>query len=655
MTKTSFNLKVWGNIILLIALLFIFSIVFRYIMIQTYIDLSTLQNSVLWRFYKIGLLYDLRIITPAFAPLLLFGLITTIFKNGIKEIFFKITPYYAGIIAFLYSLAWFVNFYYFQTYHTQIDIFIFGVVDDDLGAILKIMWQNYPVLKILGLCLGFSFSCFALFKYINAKTHLLFNSFSFPSSLAIPLNLALLIVYICAIRGSVISTPLLRAQANVSHIQSLNHLVPNPIIAFTWAKSDYKITSNFHPVSLARGEELQDTTHLKLFHTTPNNAFLQANPPHVIINLMESFGLNFLDFDNPKTFDVLGELRKHFASDFVFKRFLPGANGTAASLSALFFGSPSAQIGLSDVKKISLEGNIFAAYKNAGYQIIFLTAGNASWYGYGDFMRVLGADEIYDQNYIIDHFPQASQFQTAYGIPDEFLYQTLQKILLQAKKPTFAVILTISNHPPEVIPTDYKSYPLIPNNKVKSYLDEKFFPLVPLAYQYANDSFGKFLTWIKSSPLKDKTIIAATGDHKLRSLKAFEIQKEFLNYGVPLYLYAPQAYLQAINATYNPNTLGSHKDIIPTVLELSLSNAKYFSLGGENMLKDSKKCRFAFNEAVYADCLGMYIGGGVYQWQKPNLIHSTPNPIPQDKLQWIKSYKELWQWQINYRTKGIKK
>lgn len=116
MTKTSFNLKVWGNIILLIALLFIFSIVFRYIMIQTYIDLSTLQNSVLWRFYKIGLLYDLRIITPAFAPLLLFGLIATIFKNGIKEIFFKITPYYAGIIAFLYSLAWFVNFYYFQTY-----------------------------------------------------------------------------------------------------------------------------------------------------------------------------------------------------------------------------------------------------------------------------------------------------------------------------------------------------------------------------------------------------------------------------------------------------------------------------------------------------------------------------------------------------------
>ncbi|WP_297446296.1 hypothetical protein [uncultured Campylobacter sp.] len=35
-------------------------------------------------------------------------------------------------------------------------------------------------------------------------------------------------------------------------------------------------------------------------------------------------------------------------------------------------------------------------------------------------------------------------------------------------------------------------------------------------YAYANSEFGKFVSKIKASDLKDKIIIAATGDHRVR-------------------------------------------------------------------------------------------------------------------------------------------
>lgn len=55
-----------------------------------------------------------------------------------------------------------------------------------------------------------------------------------------------------------------------------------------------------------------------------------------MVNLMESFGSQMLSFQNANL-NLLGELGKHFEQDFVWNRFLPCANGTALSLSCLFF------------------------------------------------------------------------------------------------------------------------------------------------------------------------------------------------------------------------------------------------------------------------------------------------------------------------------
>ncbi|ANV97316.1 hypothetical protein BBW65_07695 [Helicobacter enhydrae] len=447
----------------------------------------------------------------------------------------------------------------------------------------------------------------------------------------------------------------MRSQSNVSSLKRINHLVPHPIMAFAWAIRDYREGVDFSLADSKEGKALLSKAKISFFETTPQNPFLRENPPHVILNLMESFGNNFLAFDDKVAFDLLGSLRHHFESDFVFSRFLPYSNGTAASLSGLFFGSPMAHIGLSKVKNKALEGNAFGLYAQNGYEVIFLTAGNASWAGYGDYALVQGAHKVYDSNEIIDLYPQSKQYKTAYGIPDEYVYRLVIKLLQEATKPLFICILTTSNHPPEIIPTHYKPYPL--KKDISKILPNEKRMLIAEAYQYANDSFGKFLDFIKTSPLKDRTIIAATGDHKMRSLVPFEVKREFLNFSVPLYLYIPKPYLDAVRFGFDPTRLGSHKDIFPTLFAYSLSNVRYFSNGGENMLTQKQDKPFAYNTTIFANELGIYMGGDeYYPWKNPIGIEilDKPRKAPKALIERIKAYKEFQWWQIRARSVGVK-
>lgn len=115
--------------------------------------------------------------------------------------------------------------------------------------------------------------------------------------------------------------------------------------------------------------------------------------------------------------------------------------------------------------------------------------------------------------------------------------------------------------------------PLINENTLSKTLSEKITQANALnslsSYTYANDEFGKFLNQIKDSPLKDTTIIAATGDHRARDLSIDERAEKAFAYSVPLYIFVPQSLRK--NLHYDSKAIGSHKDIFPTLYALSLS------------------------------------------------------------------------------------
>ena len=87
--------------------------------------------------------------------------------------------------------------------------------------------------------------------------------------------------------------------------------------------------------------------------------------------------------------------------------------------------------------------------------------------------------------------------------------------------------------------------------------------------RYANDQLGGFITRVKASPAGLRTIIAATGDHNILGVDYQDPDDAALARAVPFYVYAPPAY--RANAVYDRERIGSHKDIMPTLYQLSLA------------------------------------------------------------------------------------
>lgn len=97
-----------------------------------------------------GLRYDLRIAGMTVVPFLVLGLGLAGWNRGWGYLW-RSLPTLVGITAFIVAGVAIGNYFYYQTYHNHIDVFAFGLVDDDTRAVLANLWQDYPVIKgVLG-------------------------------------------------------------------------------------------------------------------------------------------------------------------------------------------------------------------------------------------------------------------------------------------------------------------------------------------------------------------------------------------------------------------------------------------------------------------------------------------------------------------------
>ncbi|WP_185908821.1 LTA synthase family protein, partial [Campylobacter troglodytis] len=501
--------------------------------------------------FVMGLRLDLRAICVVFAFLLLLSLLASLNKSvfmarlkmttggafekenfsqnlkpnkkssfclKIDKFIHKFTLFFVGLTSFLIALSAFVNFYYFKTYHTKIDIFIFGLKDDDTEAILKIMWQDYPVTVILLASFIFAYLCFRLgkkilnanfFAQIELNLNKIYENSSKNSRLmktstiatVVLANLMLFVLVFIGARGSVGTFPLREDEHHISTNVLINHIATNPIIAFAWACQHYKAQEGFAPINETQLQALQE----ELFPIFRTNAPKQIHAkPNVVVVLMESFGTNLLLLDDEEDFDLLMSFRPHFEAgkikqkgqkDFTFVNFLSAQNGTAPSFASLFFLSPSANLSLSSVKNKLLPLTPFEPYEKAGYELVFITSGNRAWQNLGDYMNTLGVNDVYDSNFLTRHYPQSKDFQSVYGVGDEFAYKFALELLSKATKPLFIVILTTSNHPPYSLPLNFKapSYKLESKKAFFSQESREKIHKSLSAFSYASNAFGEFI------------------------------------------------------------------------------------------------------------------------------------------------------------------
>lgn len=598
--------RIFGGMLICLTVLLAarFILVFSFVKDQ-YFQLSLAEQ---FNFWVLSLRFDLKVTTIAYALPLLIAFITFVNQSFV---FFKgFIKYYNTLIFYVALVFSIVNYFYFKTYDKSIDTFIFAISKEDPMAVIKTVINDYPVgFVAVGLLISFfiyKYVATAIFRKLEVKVYV-------PDSrkktvLGI---IVLTLVFFGFIRGSFGTFPLRQLNAQVTDKPGINYCLPNGPLAFYWAYKWEKLSTKIPTVRPSEilntykelGIEIEGNTVSSLFTPlkkhTAKNEFLEKNRPDIVFNVMESMSTHMMTFDDEKERDLMGELRKHFKSDFVFKNFVSEGDGTSDSMTRMLVSSPDLNLSTSIYSGKDYICNIAKLFNDAGYETIFITASTASWRNYDNFLRQLKFSRVIERTQVLRDFPNATS--GAWGIDDEYLFKETYKILSEkSDKPRFIMTLSITNHPPFRLPSDVEIQKVPLPKEILNRFPYEDTETIFATFRYANDQLGRFIDRVKSDEkMKDNTFIAATGDHNMRGIGYTDHPTELVfGHEVPFYLYMPEKFVQNTDVNFDKERLGSQKDIITTIASHALSDKEFHSFGCD--LLSDEKCNFpfAFNSSV---------------------------------------------------------
>ncbi len=598
------------NYLVFLVFMSIFRFIF-FIYFQELDDLSLYRLDII-KMLILGFRIDLTVIGYIQAlPSILLVLFYYLKKDFLTKLdtFFI---YYLFVMFGLISLLLVSDFGFYSFFKEHINILIFGLFDDDTSALLKTFWQNYNVLLIL---VSFFIYLFLLFKIISFILRCkIYLSYKFlPHYLFFILLFALNFLII---RGTFGMYPLGKMIPNVSKSAYINKMSQNGVRAFIDAykirkkhnkhKTNYIKDCGFEnniakAFKIYKNSENIDTKNLLnniTFKTGQNNTNY-----NVVIVMVESFGMPILKYQSEK-FDILGSLKKHFDEDILLTNIISEGDGTIASLESLLLNIPyrpnSFPLAQSPKANTSFTYAPAFLYNKNGYESTFIYGGDLTWRDLGAFIRRQGYKNTFGKIDIFSSFKpkmQEDYYFHPWGIYDEYLYNFIFGKLSKSKNKEFILALSTNNHPPYDVPEHFKNKKLFYSKDLLSHItgDLDLAKQRFLSYAYALDSVGKFLDQIKSSPLKDNTIVVITADNNtVEGIMKYDKNPLFTSKNIPIYFYLPPALKAKLHI--NTKVSGSQKDIFPTLYNLSLNGQKYISLGRD--LFNKKVPHYGFNGSL---------------------------------------------------------
>ena len=591
------------------ALFLLISAVSRYLMLQAFApdDLAKLTGAEKYDVFRTGTLYDIRAFTLTFAPFLLVMILGSAFRSPrTVGIAFRTGGVFTAFVLIVFSV---INFYFYRTYNSYIDVFIFSAFDEDAVAVMKTVIHDYP----LGKGLIAVFAGLILLAFIFRKADRLLSSVRLPWStgaaagkiLAGVLAIALIAVYVIGARGSVGRFPLRRNDAAASRFRAVNMALPNALLAFYWAADDRMKTAKLPAVGEDELLRLAKDTGIEADMSDPAGAFRHKVPgeqrslsasPNVVLAVMESMSTHMLRYDDPRSFDLMGSLRGVLGQGYYFRNFLSEGDGTMDTLARLLIRGTRLDVSVTDAKRAPFLFNAVKPFREKGYRLVFITSGSAAWRNIGEFLTFLGFDEIDDEHTIENAYPEAKA--GAWGIPDGFMFRFAEDRLEKARRSgekIFILMLSTTNHGPYLVPADYRGADFEVPEAAK-----RRFPLPDIrqmyrTFRYANDTLGSFIADELGGSGKDDTVIAFTGDHNVRGLNYTETSEALLGHSVPFWIYVPEKY--RAGADYEKDRFGSQMAIFPTLYARALPGSSYVYPGCD-LLSEGCEPSFAFNGMI---------------------------------------------------------
>jgi phosphoglycerol transferase MdoB-like AlkP superfamily enzyme len=277
---------------------------------------------------------------------------------------------------------------------------------------------------------------------------------------------------------------------------------------------------------------------------------------NVVVIIMESFSGEFVgalqrDFGVTPEFDRLAEeglLFDHFFSNGTHTH-----QGMFASL-ASFPNIPGNEFLMQQPQGQNAFSGLSDLLKERGFSDLYVYNGDFAWDNQEGFFRNQGMTRFVGRKDYLD----PKFVNPTWGVSDEDMYaRALIELAKIAKKsPFYAILQTLSNHTPYVLPSPLPFDP-VPANSVP--LSEHL-----TAMKYSDWALGQFFKAAKQSSYYDETLFVITGDHGF-SLPQQLTGIDILRFHVPLLLIGPE-----IRETYGSRTsvVGTQVDLVPTIVGL---------------------------------------------------------------------------------------
>lgn len=155
------------------------------------------------------------------------------------------------------------------------------------------------------------------------------------------------------------------------------------------------------------------------------------------------------------------------------------------------------------MKRNAMKGSVIPRYsglptvlRDEGYRNLFFMTHESQYDNMNAFFRTNGFDEIYAE----EDYPK-EKIANHFGVADDYLYEYALGVLderARDESPFFAALLSISNHPPYVIPESFTPH----SDRIEDQIVE-----------YADHSIGELLREAATRPWYDNTIFVLLGDH----------------------------------------------------------------------------------------------------------------------------------------------
>lgn len=622
--------------ILIMLLMTLFRFVF-FLYFADFKEISSLKLYVLKAFWM-GFRFDLSILAYINIPVTVFLLFYLFFK---KDFILKLIPsfikYYYLVVSWLLFFVLFFDFGFFAYCNDHYNYLVFDIFHDDITALLKTMLVDYRIYIVIILFGIVRFSIYKVllgeYRRLKSDTDII-NTSNWKIQKKIFIILLIITAQFISARGTLSKFPLSLFHSQIYPDHFINMLSINPVYSLI-DKKYHKSKNSKNVMNLKILFKYKDDSEiledLKVFQpdrtvdslksyyikrTGSENETLKTMKPNVILIVMEGFGSMPLLYNSPD-YDVMGELKNHFEQDTVFYNFLSAGFLTTQGLESIILNVPprpfSNHIIQPSQEVDSFPTSAVIPYKKAGYHTVAFYGGNTkNWRDVGSFFKKQGFKEVIGE----ENMQVQKKDRHEWGVKDDCFFKNLKNYLIENQKgqPKFIFAVTTGTHAPYKMSRKYAPLPLkIPAEieEIMSVQDLNKKGIFTL-YQFANRELAKFISYIKKSKFADNTIIAVTGDHNLRELSKSPIEDLFLRYATPFYIYIPE---KLKNKNIDVSVSGSHMDIMPTLYNLSLYDAKYVSFGNDLIntadniglnvegvvIKNDKAIKYNFpNDAIYS-------------------------------------------------------